>query len=208
MDAHRNSFFGKDSKMLKQISTCCFIVIVGLATVLATAVPAFAQQTIVYVDGENGNTNAPSGSNPGNGWNSAGYKFLQSGLTRADQIHSEPGQGNLLIQIWVRGKPASQGGLVYRPDQDSNSPSGSGDPDASFLLRNNVRICAGFDTDETGTEPQQFMQRRPYENICILSGDLANDDDPQDPFDPDLIDENSHHILRAIRVDGTAISRP
>jgi hypothetical protein len=188
--------------------TCnsCKSALVILVLVLSLFVTGLinAQTVVVRVDGISGSANP---SSQGDAWGADhAYLHLQDGLARAANLlegQDPPDQ----VQIWVRG---SSTGITYRPDEDSDHPTGTNPPDAaarakSFVLRNNVGICAGFDTEETGTEPQQFMQRRPYENICILSGELANDDDPQDPFDPDLIDENSHHILRAIRVNASAI---
>jgi hypothetical protein len=188
--------WSKFFKWLRALPRMVLLTLAMLLMVLCSASSAFAQLR-VFVD-EDSTAVTPTGTN----WTTA-FRHLSEGIAEAEELSED---GDVPVQVWV-----AEG--TYRPDESEANPTGTNPPNAaaramSFQMHNNVAIYAGFDTQETGTQPEQFMQRRPYENICILSGDLANDDDPQDPFDPDLIDENSHHILRAIRVDGTAISRP
>lgn len=91
-----------------------------------------------------------TGANTGQSWQDA-YTDLQDALAAA-----RAGQG---YEIWVaRG--------TYRPD------SGTGDRDAAFHLAPGVGVYGGF----SGTEAE-LRERRPRENITVLSGDLLGNDD-------------------------------
>lgn len=84
-------------------------------------------------------------------------------------------------EIWV-----AQG--TYTPDAANR--------DSSFILKNNVAFYGGF----IGTETTR-NQRNYTNNITILSGDLSGNDAAN------FINytENSYHVIRATKVDNTAI---
>ncbi|UCC99249.1 MAG: hypothetical protein JSW66_05045, partial [Phycisphaerales bacterium] len=75
---------------------------------------------------------------------------------------------------------------TYTPDR------GTGARTASFHMKGGVRLLGGF----AGTETSSY-QRDPHENETILSGDLKGDDGP----DFAKNDENSHHVVTAIRTN-------
>ena len=106
----------------------------SLSTMICAS--ASAQQATVFVDSGSGNIAPPSGSNPGDSWTGThpAFKFLQDGIERANQIRSA--FPNASVEIWVAAG-------IYRPDESSTSPTGSGNRDASFQLRSNVAILGG-----------------------------------------------------------------
>jgi hypothetical protein len=73
-----------------------------------------------YVDGD------ANGANDGSSWVDA-FNHLQDGLAAADG-------GS---EIWV-----AEG--IYRPDANSGNPSGNGDRQATFQLKNGVTIKGGY----------------------------------------------------------------
>lgn len=99
---------------------------------------------------------AVSVSGDGSSWGAA-VKFLSVALSSA-----LPGD-----EIWVASASASP----YRPDQSALHPSGSGDRNASFVIKATVRVYGGF----IGTE-SSLGQRSPTLNPTILSGDLLQND--------------------------------
>jgi parallel beta-helix repeat protein len=91
-----------------------------LATIITIYPLQLASAGTIYVDA------SATGANNGSSWANA-YKYLQNALTAA-------GSGD---QIWV-----AQG--TYRPDEDTNHPSGTGNREATFRLENGVEIFGGF----------------------------------------------------------------
>jgi WD40 repeat protein len=94
-------------------------------------------------------------------WNTA-FNDLQDALSRAAQE----------TEIWVtRG--------IYRPDR------GTGVREASFVLRDGMRVYGGFIGNETAVH-----RRDPEQNVTILSGDLSGNDRGLENND-----ENSFHVV-------------
>jgi hypothetical protein len=119
-------------------------------------------------------------SGDGSSWGNA-VKFLSSALSSA-----QPGD-----EIWV----ASANGVPYRPDQSALHPSGSGDRNASFVIKATVKVYGGF----IGTE-SSLGQRSPTLNPTILSGDLLQNDvdaDLQNFGANSTFAENSYHVVTA-----------
>ena len=85
------------------------------------------------------------------------------------------------VEIWVAAG-------TYYPDEGDGLTGG--DQNLSFELTNHVRIYGGFSGGET-----VLNDRDPVRNVTILSGDLADDDDPDDPFNTGLTDDNSLNIV-------------
>jgi hypothetical protein len=160
------------------------------AMAIAIAQSAHAQTATVYVDIVNGDPDPPNLGQ--NGWGSNAYRFLQDALDAAGALLIEDPERP--VDIWV----ASAGGLTTRPDQravndDPNAetycpPYGDCNRSHSFELRNNVAIYGGFPHDPQnyhGTnQPATFADRDPVAYPTILSGDLDNDDEFCQRFDP------------------------
>ncbi len=136
---------------------------------------------IKYVDAD------ATGANDGTSWEDA-FNYLQNALSAA-------GLGD---EIRV-----AQG--IYKPDEDSDNPTGTGDREATFQLKNGVAIKGGYagygeaDPDKRDVET--------YESI--LSGDLdSNDAEAGDPSDlltePNRL-ENSYHVVTGSDIDETAV---
>ncbi len=136
---------------------------------------------IIYVDAD-----APD-ANDGSSWEDA-FNCLQDALSVArlgDEIRVAEG--------------------IYKPDEDTDNPTGTGDREATFQLKNGVTITGGYagygepDPDKRDIET--------YETI--LSGDLdGNDVDVNDPCD--LLTEptrsgNSYHVVTGSNIDETAV---
>ena len=114
-----------------------------------------------------------SGPQTGGSWAEA-FDDLQSALS-AVQAGDE---------IWVaRG--------VYRP-------GGSGDRLATFELISGVALYGGFDGTETD---RRQRNPDPETNGTVLSGDLAEDDGPDEASNG----ENSFHVVSAFSTDATAV---
>jgi hypothetical protein len=134
---------------------------------------ANAAESTIHVDGD-----AP-GANDGSSWTDA-YRYLQGALATAspgDRIHVAEG--------------------TYMPDQNSAHPNGSGDPDAVFLLKNEVAVKGGY--AGFGRPDPNARDIRTY--LTILSGDLDQNDGP------DFVnnDENSYHVILSSGADETTI---
>jgi gliding motility-associated-like protein len=84
-------------------------------------------------------------------------------------------------EIWV-----AQG--TYTPDAANR--------DSSFILKNNVAFYGGFVGTETTRNERDYAN-----NITILSGDLSGND----AANFTNYTENSYHVVRATKVDNTAI---
>jgi hypothetical protein len=139
---------------------------------------------IIYVDDD------ANGLNDGSSWQNA-YKFLQDALFDA---YSSPKP----VEIRV-----AQG--IYRPDEDTLRPDGTGDRTATFQLINGVTLKGGY--AGLGQPDLNVRDVSPYETI--LSGDLrANDRELSNPWefpdDPSRTD-NCYHVVTGSDTDATAV---
>ena len=139
-------------------------VMVVLGVVLCSAGIGLGNQ-IIYVD------STATGASDGSSWEDA-FVYLQDAITAA-VAHDE-------IQVACG---------VYRPDEGIGYTPG--DREASFVLKNLVRILGGF--------PPGGGPRDPNSCETILSGDLQGDDDPNTLVKNLLTDptraDNSYHIV-------------
>lgn len=81
---------------------------------------------------------------------------------------------------------------VYKPDQNTANPEGTGDEGATFQLVDGVEIYGGFPTGGTNL----WTDRDIIEHETILSGDIGVQDDTTD---------NSDHVVTGGGTDSTAI---
>jgi len=129
----------------------CLIMYISLLVVTPTATGK-----IIYVDAD------ANGLNDGSSWADA-YNYLQDALATAasgDEIRVAQG--------------------IYRPDESSVKPNGSGDRTATFQLINGVTIKGGY--AGFGQPDPNSRNIELYETV--LSGNLAsNDVDVNDPCD-------------------------
>jgi hypothetical protein len=151
---------------------------VGSAALMVTVVSA---RTTFLVDGDV----APSGT--GLSWASP-RKFLREALTQASQTQGPH-------EIWVKGDDDADG-IVYYPDNGGSDNVRT----ETFTLLENVKVYGGF----AGGEAEAW-QRKPALYKTVLSGDLAHDDNPADPFSATLTDDNAYHVVTADAVDVTAV---
>jgi hypothetical protein len=137
-----------------------------------------------YVDAD------ANGANDGSSWADA-FNYLQDALAAA---RSEPN----IEEIWV-----AEG--VYRPDEESTHPHGTGDREATFELMNGVAIRGGY----AGYGELEPDERDPNVYETVLSGDLAGDDpdgnDPCGVFAGPPNAENSHHVITSEGTDETGV---
>lgn len=105
-----------------------------------------------------------TGLNNGSSWTDA-YTDLQSALI-PENICTEN------IQVWVAAG-------TYKPTQGT-------DQNVYFTMRNNCAIYGGFQGGETALSQRDWIN-----NVCILSGDLLEDDGA----DFENYDDNSNHII-------------
>ncbi len=141
------------------------------AYALVAGLCAAGQRAVIYVD------NDASGANDGSSWTDA-FVHLQDALAVA--------QAGDEIRV-------AQG--VYRPDQSSAHPDGTGDRTASFRLLDGVAVKGGFaGVDEANPNARDIAK---YETV--LSGDLAGDDVPVvdacDLLTEPTRAENVYHIV-------------
>lgn len=115
---------------------------------------------IVFVDAD-----AP-GPHDGSSWATA-YNYLQDAITAGS-----PGD-----EVWV-----AHG--IYKPDANSLNPNGSGDPNATFQLKNGLVIKGGY--AGFGEPDPNARDIGLYETI--LSGEIGV---------PDTNGDNSYHIVTA-----------
>ena len=136
---------------------------------------------VIYVDDD-----ASLGGN-GQNW-ATPYRYLQDALTAAvsgDEIRVAEG--------------------IYRPDQDSAHPSGTGNREATFQLKNGVAIKGGY--AGFGQPDPDARNIDVYETI--LSGDLNGDDvDVAEPgdlrYEPTRA-ENSYRVVTGSGMYETAV---
>jgi hypothetical protein len=132
------------------------IQLAATAFVLVMASSAFAGRTI-YVDAD------AIGANDGSSWANA-YQYLQDALADANSAATP-------VEIRV-----AQG--LYKPDQGANQTPG--DRKATFQLINGVTLKGGY--AGFGKPDPNARDDKLYESI--LSGDLADNDEPvDDPFE-------------------------
>jgi len=165
----------------------CMVMLVFLLGMACTA----AGQ-IIYVD-----YNAPGFIHDGISWRTA-YNFLQDALAVA-----QPGN-----EIWVAK-------CSYRPDEDTAHPTGTGDRNATFVLKNDVAIYGGFPSPGDPNYPEWFgrdpnmLDRDPDKFVTTLSGDLSENDfqvaDPCDLWNQPTRAENSWHVVNSSWNQATAI---
>ena len=129
-----------------------------------------ATEGAIYVDGS-----ATGGGNNGGSWTNA-YLYLQDAIAAASA-------GD---QIWIADG-------IYTPDKSNASPTGTGDREASFVLKNLVEIQGGF----AGTETS--LEQRVDGNETFLSGDLLGNDEAAtataDLLTDTTRDDNSYHVI-------------
>jgi predicted outer membrane repeat protein len=146
-------------------------IILVVIVVLVGSVTASGK--VIYVD-----DNASLGGN-GQNW-ATPYRYLQDALGAAvsgDEIRVAEG--------------------IYKPDEDSAHPSGTGDREATFRLKNGVAIKGGY----AGFGQPDPDARDPNTHKTILSGDLLGHDGP------DFVNygENSYHVVTGSGTDETAV---
>ncbi len=135
----------------------------------------------IYVDAD------ATGANDGTNWEDA-FNYLQDALSDAnygDEIRVAEG--------------------IYKPDEDTENPTGTGDRGATFQPKKGVTIKGGY--AGFGEPDPNIRDIKVYETI--LSGDLdGNDIDVSDPCDlltePSRL-ENSYHVVTNINIDETAV---
>lgn len=136
------------------------------------------QVPTIYVD-----TNAPGPTHDGSRWANA-YKHLQDALADADSA-AKP------VEIKV-----AQG--VYKPDQSSTNPNGTGDRTDTFQLINGVTIqggYAGYGEPDPNTRDIELYE-------TILNGDLNGDDLPVYPHNTD---DNSYRVVTGSGTEPNAV---
>jgi len=156
-----------------------------LVSIVLMAFVSPSAAKVIYVD-----VNAPGQTHDGTSWENA-YKYLQDALVDAE-LSPKP------LEIRV-----AQG--IYKPDQSSADPNGSGSRGATFQLINSVTFkggYAGFGKPDPNAHDIELYE-------TILSGDLAGDDvdvnDPRDLHDHPNRIENSYHVVTGSGTDATAI---
>jgi len=140
---------------------------------------------VIHVDGVNGTDN-PGGPTPGDSWATA-FLYLQDALDVA-----VPGD-----EIWVVGSPT---GVVYRPDEGDSVANNN--RNTTFRLQENLAILGGFRGPQPGYAGESNRnQRNPEVNISRLSGDLANNDNPNNTA---TYLDNAYHVVTGTLVNNTA----
>jgi len=148
-----------------------FVVIV----VLLSSFTSFGK--VIYVDAD-----APGPFHTGSTWTYA-YKHIQNALIEAN-FSLKP------VEIHV-----AQG--IYRPDETSTYPVGTGDRYATFQLINGVILKGGYAGN--GQPDPDMRDFTIYETI--LSGDLHGDDGPNFTSNG----ENSYNVVTGSETDATAV---
>ena len=138
-------------------------------------------QEVKYVDAD------AAGDNDGSSWEDA-FNCLQDALSAA----------SLGDEIRV-----AQG--VYRPDEDTDNPAGTGDREATFKPKLGVSVKGGY----AGCGEPEPDERDIETYETILSGDLDGNDievaDPCDLLTEPTRSENSYHVVTGSGIDETAV---
>ncbi|MDH4240130.1 MAG: lamin tail domain-containing protein, partial [Phycisphaerae bacterium] len=149
------------------------------------ASPGYAVTTgikgAIYVDAD------ATGANNGTSWADA-FNYLQDALSLAsngDEIRVAEG--------------------VYKPDEDTDNPTGTGDREATFQLKNGVTVKGGY----AGFGESNPGARDIHAYATVLSGDLDGNDvevgDPCDLLTEPTRSENSYHVVANSNIDETAV---
>ncbi len=171
--ANRNAGISNRRVMFRAI-----LFVTAMLLSVTTAQMAIAG-TILYVDDD-----APPGGD-GLTWDTA-FRFMQDGLAGADGTDGARGETEIHV---------GQG--MYQPDRDEANPTGTGDREATFQLKNSVALIGGY--AGIGAPDPDDRDIDAYETI--LSGDLLGDDGPE--FEN--YGENSYHVVTGSGTDATAI---
>jgi len=139
---------------------------------------------VIYVDDD------AAGANDGTSWTDA-YKYLQDALADANSAEKP-------VEIRV-----AQG--IYKPDEDTLHPEGTGDREATFHLINDVTLKGGY----TGFSEADPNARDIELYETVISGDLNGDDlhvaDPCDLWNEASRAENSYHVVTASGTDSSSL---
>ena len=112
---------------------------------------------------------------------------------------------NALDEGGLRNKlKESENGDVFWVAKGIYRPSGEKDLNASFVLKEGVKLYGGFKGDETSLEA-----RRPDANVTVLTGDLDGDDkrdgNGATPKAGDIVGENSYTVVRSSKCTAAAV---
>lgn len=128
-----------------------------------------------------------TGANDGSSWEDA-FNYLRNALSDArngDEIRVAEG--------------------IYKPDEDTENPTGTGDRGATFQLKKGVTVKGGY--AGFGEPDPNIRDIQKYETI--LSGDLDGNDvavnDPCDLLTEPTRSENSYHVVTNSNIDETAV---
>jgi len=151
--------------------------LLSLYILVVVAIPCYGKT--IYVDGD------AAGANNGLSWADA-YNYVQDASVVAvadDEILVAEG--------------------IYRPDEDSAHPDGTGNRNISFKLKNGVKLKGGY----AGISESNPDLRAPLAYATILSGDLNENDievaDALDLRDEPTRTENSEHVIDASGTNNT-----
>jgi len=155
------------------------LVVLSVILLFTPTAAAVSAGKVIYVD-----TDA-TGANDGTSWTDA-YNYLQDALASASS-------GDLI--------KVAEG--VYTPDLGGGSTPG--DPDATFQLKNGVRVKGGY----AGFGEPSPNRRKPEVYLTILSGDLNRDDvdvtNPKDLLTEPTRAENSYSVVTGSGTNRTAV---
>lgn len=98
----------------------------------------------------------------------------------------------------------SEAGDVFWVAKGIYRPSGEKDLNASFVLKEGVKLYGGFKGDEASLE-----SRRPEVDVTVLTGDLDGDDkrdgNGATPKAGDIVGENSYTVVRSSKCTAAAV---
>ena len=112
---------------------------------------------------------------------------------------------NALDEGGLRNKlKESENGDVFWVAKGIYRPSGEKDLNASFVLKEGVKLYGGFKGDEASLEA-----RDPKSNVTVLTGDLDGDDkrdgNGATPKAGDIVGENSYTVVRSSKCTAAAV---
>ncbi len=151
------------------VKACLLVSVLFVAIVCLTA-----SGNIIYVD-----VNAPGPTHDGSSWGNA-YQYL------SEALYKPPSYGD---EIWV-----AEG--VYKPDENTGNPNGTGNRDLKFKLIDGVAVYGGFPSGGGN-----WQDRDPDLYKTVLSGDLSDNDGP----DFTNYSDNSYCIVEAISRDANTV---